>query len=55
MTVTSELRPDVLGLQAGSLDDPSAYQLIMNVFTSSSQPWDKMDAKLQKYSHSPPV
>jgi len=55
MTVTSERRPDVLGLQAGSLDDPSTYQPMMNVFTSSSQPWDKMDAKLQKYSHSPPV
>jgi hypothetical protein len=24
---------------------------MMDVFTSSSQPWDKMDAKLQKYSH----
>ena len=55
ITVTSERRPDVLGLQAGSLNDPSTYQPMMNVFTSSSQPWDKMDAKLQKYSHSPPV
>jgi hypothetical protein len=55
MTVTSERRPDVLGLQAGSLDDPSTYQPMMDVFTSSSQPRDKMDAKLQKYSHSPPV
>ena len=55
MTATSERRPDVLGLQAGSLDDPSTYQPMMDVFTSSSQPWDKMDAKLQKYSHSPPV
>jgi hypothetical protein len=55
MTVTSERRPDVLGLQAGGLDDPSTYQPMMDVFTSSSQPWDKMDAKLQKYSHSPPV
>ena len=55
MTVTSERRPDVLGLQAGSLDDPSTYQPMVDVFTSSSQPWDKMDPKLQKYSHSPPV
>ena len=55
MTVTSERRPDVLGLQAGSLDDPSTYQPMMDVFTSSSQPWDQMDVKLQKYSRSPPV
>jgi hypothetical protein len=54
-TVTSERRPDVLGLQAGSLDDPSTYQPTIDVFTSSSQPWDKIDAKLQEYSQSPPV
>jgi hypothetical protein len=28
---------------------------MMDVFTSSSQPWDKMDPKLQKYSHSEPM
>ena len=52
LTVTSAHRPDVLGLQAGSLDDPSTYQPMLDVFTSSSQPWDKMDPKLQKYSQS---
>jgi hypothetical protein len=51
LTVTSARRPDALGLQAGSLDDPSTYQPILDVFTSSSQPWDKMDPKLQKHSH----
>jgi hemoglobin-like flavoprotein len=52
LTVTSARRPDVLGLQAGSLDDPSTYQPMLDVFTSSAQPWDKMDPKLQKHSHS---
>jgi hypothetical protein len=28
---------------------------MLDVFTSSSQPWDKMDPKLQKHSHSPSV
>jgi len=51
----SERRPDALGLQAGSLDDPSTYQPIMDVFTSSSQPWDHMDPKVQKHSHGLPV
>jgi hypothetical protein len=55
LTVMSARRPDVLGLQAGSLDDPSSYQPMLDVFTSSSQPWDKMDPKLQKHSHSPSV
>jgi hypothetical protein len=55
LTITSERRPGVLGLQAGSLDDPSSYQPMIDVFTSSSQPWDKMEPKLPKHSHSPPV
>jgi hypothetical protein len=55
LTITSERRPDILGLQAGSLDDPSAYRPMMDVFTSSAQPWDTMDPKLQKLSHGPPV
>jgi hypothetical protein len=55
LTVTSERRPDVIGLQAGSSDDPSTYTPLMDVFTSSSQPWDHMDPKLQKHSHSPPA
>jgi hypothetical protein len=48
----SERRPDALGLQAGSLDDPSTYQPIVD-FTSSSQPWDHMDPKVQKHSRGP--
>ena len=28
---------------------------MMDVFTSGSQPWDKMDPKLQKHSHGPTV
>jgi hypothetical protein len=55
LTITSERRPDIFGLQAGSLDDPSAYRPMMDVFTSSAQPWDTMDPKLQKHSHGPPV
>jgi hypothetical protein len=43
------------GLQAGSLDDPSTYQPVMDVFTSSSRPWDHMDPKVQKHSHGLPV
>lgn len=55
ITVESERRPEVLGLQAGSLDDPSTYRPMMDVFTSSSQPWDHMDPKVEKHSYGPPV
>lgn len=49
-----ERLPDLLGLQAGSLDHPSIYRPAMDVFTSSAQPWDCMDPARQKHSHLPP-
>jgi len=55
VTMKLELLPDVLGLQAASLDDPSIYRPAMDVFTSSAQPWDHMDPSLQKYSDGPPL
>jgi hypothetical protein len=47
VTMKLERLPDVLGLQAGSLDDPSMYRPVMEVFTSSAQLWDHMDPKVQ--------
>jgi hypothetical protein len=40
--------PDLLGLQAGSLDDPSLYRPAIEVFTASAQPWDHMNPETQK-------
>src|SRR6516225_772077 len=54
VTVKLERLPDVLGLQAGSLDDPSTYRPMMDVFTSSAQSWDHMDPKVQKHTHGLP-
>ena len=53
--VTDKLErlPNILALQAGSLDDPSMYRPMMDVFTSSAQPWDHMDPKVQKHTHAP--
>jgi hypothetical protein len=55
VTVKLERLPDVLGLQAGSLDDPSIYRPMMDVFTSSAQPWDLMDPKIQKHMEGLPL
>jgi hypothetical protein len=41
-------RPDLLGLQAGCLDDPSLYKPTKDLFTSSAQPWDYMGPDLNK-------
>ena len=46
--------PDILALQAGSLDDPSSYRPTMDVFTSSAQPWDHMNPELKKHTHGAP-
>jgi len=43
-----ERLPDILGLQAGSLGDPSIFRLEMDVFTASAQPWDHMYREVQK-------
>lgn len=55
VTLKLERLPNVLGLQAGGLDDPSIYQPMMDVFTSSAQPWDHMDPTIQKHTRGPPL
>ena len=55
VTVKLERLPDILGLQAGSLDNPSFYRPAMDVFTVSAQPWDHMDPTTQKHTHAPPL
>jgi hypothetical protein len=48
VTVKLERMPDLLGLQAGSLDEPSRYKPAMDVFTDSAQPWDHIHPDTQK-------
>jgi hypothetical protein len=43
-----ERMPDVLGLQAGSLDDPARYKPAMDIFANSAQPWGQMRPDTQK-------
>jgi hypothetical protein len=55
VTLKLERLPDIVGLQAGSLIDPSIYQPAMDVFTVSAQPWDHMNPAVQKHTHAPPI
>jgi hypothetical protein len=48
LMLTLERMPDVLGLQAASLDDPSRYTPAMDIFTESAQPWDHMQPDTKK-------
>ncbi|HTT47239.1 MAG TPA: GFA family protein [Pseudolabrys sp.] len=48
LTVKLERMPDVLGLVAASLDDPSRYKPAMDIFTDSAWPWDTLHPDTQK-------
>jgi hypothetical protein len=45
----------LLGITAGTLDDPSAFQPTMHFWTSSRQPWVKLDDGLPQYPEAPPA
>lgn len=47
--------PDLIALAASSLDDPSIFKPAMDIYTSSAQPWDHMDASLPKFPKMPPT
>jgi hypothetical protein len=44
----------MVGVLAGSLDDPSWFHPQMDIFTSEAQPWDQMDPAIPKYEQYPP-
>jgi len=45
---------NVVGILAGSLDDPSWFRPQCEIFTADAQPWDQIDASIPKYEHYPP-
>jgi hypothetical protein len=46
--------PESIGIPAGSLDDPSWHKPMIDMFTSSAQPWDYMHPDLPKFSEALP-
>lgn len=49
-----EIVPGVLGIRAGSLDNPELYHPTMDIYTASAQPWDFMNPDLHKFLQLPP-
>ena len=47
--------PEVMGLKAASLDDPSWFKPTMDIYTASAQPWDHMNPELSKLPGMPPM
>ncbi len=46
--------PELMGITAGSLDDPSRFAPAMDIYTASAQPWDRMNPALPKFERMPP-
>ena len=45
---TLERIPNIVGLAAGSLDDPAIFKPAMDIFTESAQAWDHMHPDVPK-------
>jgi len=50
----SDAPSSIVGIVAGSLDDPSWFRAQMDIFTEDAQPWDHMDPAIPKYEQYPP-
>ncbi|MBI3727502.1 MAG: GFA family protein, partial [Burkholderiales bacterium] len=48
-----ELMPGIIGLRAGTLDEPQHFQPKIDIFTASANHWDTMDPALPKFPKSP--
>ena len=51
--ILAELVPDLQGLWAASLDNPSLFQPQVHVWTDRAQPWDSMTPTLAKIGEAP--
>jgi hypothetical protein len=52
---STSARPGLLGIRAGSLDDPSWFRATADVWTSSAQPWALMDSGVPKFRKGRPA
>jgi hypothetical protein len=48
-----EMMPNMLGLRAGTLDDPSKFHPKIDMYTASASHWDHMNPDLPKFPKSP--
>jgi hypothetical protein len=50
----SDRPSSIIGLVAGSLDDPSWFRAQMDIFTEDAQPWDLIDPTLPQHERYAP-
>jgi hypothetical protein len=46
--------PDIISIQAGSLDDPGWFKPQAEIYVASAQPWDYLNPNLPKFDTLPP-
>lgn len=50
VAIRIERAPDIVALQAASLDDPSAHRPAFDIYTECAQPWDVMAGGTEKFA-----
>lgn len=53
VSILAELVPDLQGIWASSLDDPSQFQPAVQVWTRSAQPWNYLHPTLPRVEKAP--
>ncbi|MBM4258423.1 MAG: GFA family protein [Deltaproteobacteria bacterium] len=53
VAVKADLIPEIQGISAASLDEPSKVELIANIWTASAQPWDYLSPTLPQFAGTP--
>ena len=53
ISARADLIPNIRGISAASLDDPSQVELLAHIWTSSAQPWDELSTKLPHFETTP--
>lgn len=51
---SSSGRPDVVGIRAASLDDPSWFRATADVWADGAQPWDALDPSTPRFAKNRP-
>lgn len=51
--LTASVWPGIIGVWAGSLDDPSWYRPQAAIWTASAQPWDTLNPAIRQFHRGP--
>jgi hypothetical protein len=51
----SSRMPEIVVLKVASLDDPSWFAPMADIWTASAQPWDHMDPRIPKFARDLPA